>query len=598
MEPTQLCNPGGSGEQCRSDAPGFWTDVLLPVALAALFFAAYLVNLGQQDFTNASENVVIQAALETRQGGPVWIPNMLGRPRLNKPPLATWITAGAMHRDTIGQIADGHGDTRDAAYHNLATQARWPSVLCSCLTLLAVYGLGRVMADRGVGLAAMAICGSSILFLRFGRMANTDVQITHWVAWANLCLAVVVLRGQWWRGCIGAGLCLGLAIMSKGPVALVQSVVPFMAFGLYRRFVPVEGLPASVPRAARAPRAQPSAPTKMAAVMAGIIACLAVALPWPVSVLLSQPGVMVAWFREITRVGATDHRPDPWWGYVNLLPNTLPWLPLVLGGLCFPLFARFRRRPIMLAWMLVVVPVVIMSFASDKAERYGMAMLPAASLLAGYLAVDLIRNRERLTISDRVVVVMQWAIVAGMAVALIAGVVPGTAGPGVAWYSRAAGIGGACVATAIVIGAMLLRQRIAWIGIAATVLVTLLAYHLFMIGYCTVGAGRSDFREIASRVAAEYPDADAVFVDSRPNPRHAPTDLAIYYGRVVRHATTIPAEPSPTRVQIVFLLQEASEAVRQIHDWTWLFAEPTDGKLCSVYRRLPSASEKEGPAIR
>ena len=589
MELNQVRNSSESGESCQSGLPGFWADALLPIVLAASFFAAYLVNLGQQEFTNASENVVIQAAMETRQGGPIWIPNMLGRPRLNKPPLTTWITAAAMNGHTIGAIATEHGEARDAAYHRLAMQARWPSVLCSCLTLLAVYGLGRVMADRGVGLAAMAICGSSILFLRFGRMANTDVQLTLWVAWANLCLAVVVLRGRWWTGCIGAGACMGLAIMSKGPVVLVQSVVPVLAFGLYRRFVPVEGLPA---------RAQPSTRMKVAAVAVGIIACLAIALPWPVSVLNKHPGTMMSWFREIFRAGATDHRPDPWWGYVNLIPNTLPWVPLVIGGLCFPLLARFRYRRIMLAWMLAVVPIVIMSFASDKADRYGMAILPAASLLAGCLAMDLIRNRERLTISDRAVVVLQWTIVAGMAVALVAGVVPGTAGPGVAWYSRALGIGGACVATSIVIGAMLLRKRIAWIAIPATVLVTLLVYHLFMIGYCTVGAGLADYRGITSRVAAEYPDADAVFVDSRPNPRHVPTDLPIYYGRVVHTATTTPAEPSPTRVQIMFLLQNANEPVRQMPGWTWMFAEMADGKLCSVYRRMPSAGEKEAPDVR
>ena len=40
--------------------------------------------------------------------------------------------------------------------------SRSPSVLSSCLTLLAVYGLGRLLADARVGLAAMAICGSSV----------------------------------------------------------------------------------------------------------------------------------------------------------------------------------------------------------------------------------------------------------------------------------------------------------------------------------------------------------------------------------------------------------------------------------------------------
>src|SRR4029453_2387203 len=112
---------------------------------------------------------------------------------------------------------------RAIAYLNLAWDIRGPALLCSCLMLLAIFDLGKTLAGAHIGLIAMIVAGSTLFLLRFGRHATTDVQLALWVTLANAALARLALRGPSWRGALLAGCALGMALMSKGPVALLQS---------------------------------------------------------------------------------------------------------------------------------------------------------------------------------------------------------------------------------------------------------------------------------------------------------------------------------------------------------------------------------------
>src|SRR5436309_2646008 len=195
---------------------------LVAVLIAAAFFVAVAPTLRSQDFTGGSENLVVETVLEMRRGGPWLIPTLMDVPRVTKPPLAAWITAAAVSPDTVARLSSRDKATRDAAFSDLAWQVRWPSLLSACAMLLATYALARnLLLGPGVAVASAAVCGSTLLLLRFARAATTDVQLALWVTVANACLALAIFRGRRWAGCVGAGAALGLALMSKGPVSLV-----------------------------------------------------------------------------------------------------------------------------------------------------------------------------------------------------------------------------------------------------------------------------------------------------------------------------------------------------------------------------------------
>src|SRR4051794_4731127 len=209
---------------------------LTALGIAALVFAAVAPTLSWLEFSSGSENLVVETVLEMRRGGPWLVPTLERQPRTQKPPLPAWVTAAAARPATVAALADRDPVRRAAAYARLAWGGGGPALLCSCLTLLAVYELGRAVADARLGVTAAAICGTTALLLRFGRYATTDVQLALWVNVANVGLAWAVLRGRWWAGSLLAGAALGLAFMSKGPVCLLQTVLPVAVFAGWRRW--------------------------------------------------------------------------------------------------------------------------------------------------------------------------------------------------------------------------------------------------------------------------------------------------------------------------------------------------------------------------
>jgi len=526
-------------------------------------------------------------------------------PRVTKPPLAAWLTTAAVKPETVSRLTSRDRATRDAAFVELAWQVRWPSLLSSCAMLLATYALARNLGlGPHVALASAAVCGSTILFLRFARAATTDVQLALWVTVANAFLALAFFRGRLWVGSLGAGAALGLAFMSKGPVAFVQTLVPFALLLAWRRWAmaatPSPGTPGegrgegassianqkSKIENSKSPHPNPLPEyrereqfARCLAPFAGLAVMLLVGLPWYGFVLHRYPDIVSAWRSEVTRVGATDLPPDPWYVYLVLVPWTAPWIPWFIAGVWVAALgigrgarseesaaARRWREGTVGALLLVVVPVVVMSLFKDKNERYLLPMLPPAAILAARAAAGWWQSRDpasRRDLAGKVVETIHWVTLTALAgggpfmiqaqrkidpadpwtsfasvgAMALAGFVTVTA----AWAFRVyRGGGGAVVATSV--------------GAAAAVLLLLQfpAMHLY------APQSTSDLRQLADAVWERYPDAQVYQYepDGRTRVR---IDLPIYLGRVTRAVTAeeLPAA-SATRPQVVVVLSRYS----------------------------------------
>src|SRR4051812_50126545 len=88
------------------------------LGIAALVFAAVAPTLSWLEFSSGSENLVVEAVLEMRRGGPWLIPTLAGAPRTSKPPLPTWICATFVPHNSVAALSDRA--MRDAAYRRLA----------------------------------------------------------------------------------------------------------------------------------------------------------------------------------------------------------------------------------------------------------------------------------------------------------------------------------------------------------------------------------------------------------------------------------------------------------------------------------------------
>ena len=580
--------------------------------------------LPQLELANGIEELYAATVMEMNRGGPWVVPTLYGRPRIAKPPLPAWCGGLAVSADTMAGVASPDPAARAAAFARLAWQVRWPALLAGCLLLVATYDLGRSVGGRRVGLAAAIVAATSFLFLRYARLGTADVYLGLFVAAANAAAARALLRRQRWRGVVGTGAALGLAFMCKGPVCLVQTLLPLAAWAGAVAWSRRPAQPAGREPADR--RAGFFAPALVA-----FAVFLLVALPWPIVVLRSLNGAWNLWRREVTREGATDHEYGPVWSYLSLLPNLLPWLPMFLLGVGLVFrrgwapsrsgTSRWRgalrgataHRGYLLALLLLLVPLVVMSLVRDKSERYLMPVLPAAAVLAGRGMVAVLaaaRSKRAARPVAVAVLSLQLGLVAALLLALpIVGlgrfaVARADGRPWFGWpLGLAALAGGAAVVATMFAVARRGRPALA-VGLAAAGL--LAANALLIWGYKDDPAGRAEMRPIADRILARHPDPVVVYSDPQ---KPLPPDLPIYLNRVVRNvrpavaarATTRPAGtpaaagepaspgwPDGRTPDVVVMLQRENAPPPALPGWRPFAKEPYKKRFWHALERDPA----------
>jgi 4-amino-4-deoxy-L-arabinose transferase-like glycosyltransferase len=526
---------------------------LKSLALAAAVMLAILPTLSWLEFSGSMENLNVATAMELRREGFKLVPTLEGADRVAKPPLAAWITASFIRASTMQALSSPQ---RESAYRALAFEVRMSGLLAGCITILLVYELGRLIGGSACGFASAAIFASNYAFLRFGRQATTDVHLMLWVTAANVLLAHALFKQRMWFGFIGAGVAMGVAFLSKGPVALLQTAAPVGLFLIWRQWK----FPHAIARRFWLP------------MVSGVIAMLLVAAPWYLMVVLRSRDVTKRWWVELTQAGVVDAGRDPIFVYLLVIPLMMPWiLPLVIGLIDAAKDAwSGRDRRIVLALFLLVVPLVTMSFFHDRKDRYMLPMIGPASVLAGAALSHTLRVRGR---AENLLLAAQWGLLAVVAIGLpIAGMILKTT-DGSAWLSGSQPVFCALAMLSIMVMGFA-RKRLG--GIVTTgVVVMLLAQAVLMSGYVRTREGRSEMKPLAEAIIAAYPDA--LVYNGRHVDKRVPVDLAIYLNRATLRDEHWQ-ELSPTdRPRVVVMPQRAGEPDPQPPaGWKFLEKTPRD----------------------
>ena len=569
--------------------------VLAWVGLVGVFFAAIAPTLNQTEFSSGLENLVVGTALELRRdhaptlayeaadGRPGWlVPTLEEEPRVKKPPLTPWLTALAIADATLRDLANRDPAVHEPAWLKLAWQTRWPTLLAACLMLIATYELGRAVSDPTTALVAAIACGTSVMFLRYGRSAIIDVHLGLWVTLANLGLAHAVLHGRRWAGLTSAGLCLGVVMMLKGPVGLVQTVLPVLVYAVWTHVAAWRRLDQSgeVPPPPTGAWRQWAGPIAVCALL-----MLAVAAPWYVAVDRLVPEARREWFGEFSAV--RGEQPSRAYTYVALLPLLFPWTVPFVAGL---VAAARRRGPMLLAVSLAIVPVLAMTVYKDRKDRYLLPVLTATAIVAAHGVMELTRRRTW-TGLDKAMVAQHWALLvtAGVVLPAAAATILGTkyapTEDGTPWISRPWGAGLTIGLGLLLAAGMLVRRQ--WLAalLGATVVVMLAAQAAMAPGYARTYAGQSPMREIAQAVWASAPTAD--LYNAHPTGKRADVSLSIYANRPTRWISTddLKSLAPANRPKVVLIKQGPGEPdpapptpawspmgkTRRDKDWWWAF---------------------------
>ena len=390
---------------------------------------------------------------------------------------------------------------------------------------------------------------------------NDRRSFVLWVTIVNLGLAQVIFGGAW-CGCILAGVATGLAIMTKGPICLLQTILPFAVFVVWQRLQPTSERDEPFPR-------EETLTGSVKNTFGQVRRRQRVILPAIAGVLLGAHcrhdlvrvrGIEGSrakglWFAEATRICADGRAPHTgWYFYLAGMWLFLPWLVWIVCGTLQAGAGRYAGR-LRLALCLLVVPLLVMSFSRDRFVRYmtpmigGGAIVAAAGLCAAKrmragatgcktaAAESAFRNVGcAVTYSDPAALGVLGLLLLGYLIAGRLGIGSFRLMNGVAWFATSDVLRiGLPLAAILGAGAFLATRNQCWL-IAATALSVFVAHVSFTNRLSRSASSQSTLRPIADLIHAQYPDAE-LFAD-RPEGRNVISvpadDMSIHLNRTVR----------------------------------------------------------------
>jgi 4-amino-4-deoxy-L-arabinose transferase-like glycosyltransferase len=346
VQPSRRSTGSSSEDQAASVLT---RSVCVGIILLSVF--ALWLNAFDQPLFAPDEGRYGTVSMHMAQGDGWLLPQFDGKVHIKKPPLVYWLQAASL-------LMWGHGET----------SLRMPSLLAASLTLLMAGGLGWRLGGPRVGAMAAGALAMMPLFAGVSHLAITDPLLTC-LWFASLCSGFLAAQDGERRWGVLMWVCVGLGLLTKGPLALTPVGVILIWLGLARRLRTVQQL----------------------ALRWSFLALIPIGV-WVGLVLLQKPDAISVWYHEIVSrtVGTGDH-PKPVWFYLpvffaGLAPCTAM---LVIPGWSISL-RELRQRigraePSVLLGLAVVLPLLMFSMISGKLATYLLPICPPMAVLTAIM---------------------------------------------------------------------------------------------------------------------------------------------------------------------------------------------------------------------
>jgi len=317
----------------------------------SVIYITLFYQLGNLAFMGADEPRYARIGEEMNLRHSYVTPTLNFRPWLEKPPLLFWLEAGSFKLFGVHEWS-----------------ARLPVALLGLLTLLVVGWFASYLAGGRAGVLAVLVLCTSSLFFVFARAASTDMPLAAAFTTAMVCAF------QAWRSnriiwSAGSGLALGLAVLAKGPVALVLFVGVFLFCCLLLQKIV----------------------WRWHQIACGALVFLVCTIPWFWLVWMENGYSFVSTFlinHHLARfVTDIHHHSQPLWYFpVVIVIGFFPWI-------CFLGSAVLRawrsgshllhedHSDQLFLWLWVLVPLVFFSFSQSKLAGYVLPIFPPLAIL-------------------------------------------------------------------------------------------------------------------------------------------------------------------------------------------------------------------------
>jgi 4-amino-4-deoxy-L-arabinose transferase len=244
---------------------------------------------------------------------------------------------------------------------------RLPGLVFGILGALSTAWLAGALLGRRAGVLAGVMHATMLLPLAVAQAGVHDVALVAWTNLALWCLwraAIKPGRARLTGWAAGAGLFVGLAMLTKGLVGVALVGVPFAVWlALERRLT-------------------------LGLVSAGALALMVGALlawPWYAAMESAEPGYLRYYFLERHVMGfATTsqvHGQRAWWYYLPVVAaGGLPWALYTPWAVRGHLAGRWTAGA-RLVWTWLLVDVVVLTIARSKLATYVLPVCPAVAVL-------------------------------------------------------------------------------------------------------------------------------------------------------------------------------------------------------------------------
>jgi 4-amino-4-deoxy-L-arabinose transferase-like glycosyltransferase len=338
------------------------TTLSLVVVAVALYVLPLAFDL---PLTDPDEGLHAAIAAEMVARGDYAVPRLLGAPFLDKPILFFAAEAASIRL---------FGSTEFAA--------RLPGQGFGFLGAATAGVLGRVVAGPHAGLVTACIYATLVFPLALNQAPVHDVALVPWMNLAMVCfLCAMAASGTrhllaW---CAGAGLWLGLAMLTKGLAGVALVGLPVAAVALIERRMSWQ------------------------LVAGGAMSCAvaaALAVPWYLAVEQAEPGYLRYFFLERHLLGFTTttqmHGQRAWWYYLPIVAGgSLPWIltgAWAIGTVLRsdPPLSGLRR--VGLTWL--AVDLLFLSVAGSKLATYVLPLFTGVALVTASAWLGESRDRH------------------------------------------------------------------------------------------------------------------------------------------------------------------------------------------------------------
>lgn len=341
-------------------------------ALFVLLIAAilpYFIDLAGSSIWDANEAFYVETPREMLQRSDFVSPTFNYLPRLNKPVLSYWIVAGFYK---VFGVSVG--------------VQRLPIALGALTLILAALFLARSAGNLEAGLWAATGLAVAPRLVMFGRRIFIDIYISMFMALTLTFFALAERYPERRRVfMLLMYLCVGLGVLTKGPVAAVLPALVFAIYLLVHREL-----------------------KRIAEMMIplGLVIVLAIVVPWYAALYHRYGWTYITSFivgeniaRYTEGLGVEQRR-----GLSFYLPvifsDSFPWSLCLFGAAALWFVDRrswlgadtvpysrddlaFRIRTLLWLWILVIV--LFFTFSAAKQDLYIFPIVPAVAALAGLL---------------------------------------------------------------------------------------------------------------------------------------------------------------------------------------------------------------------